>query len=185
MLQFGSYGGDYPEHLGWDMSIPFPDAQTLFTSAVFNPRPGGGGGPSAAESLSDLANATEAQLQANLAAYRSGQLSGSDAAARGWQLLNSMVSRMLSAGSIGRKSAAERDRRIDPAMLRWDWIAYYLDPIPDSDSASGAAFTPAQGVPGGVGQTPVFTGGFGFGGNNNQWIALALIVGLIWAMKKK
>jgi hypothetical protein len=175
------YSGNDPDLLGWDTSGW--DSQTAFTAAVYNPRPASGGGPSAAQSLSALADRTEAQLRANLAAYQAGQLPAADASANAWALLNSMVSQMLAAGSIGEKSAAERDRRLNPAMLRWDWIGYYIDPIPGAGTAAGASQAP---MPGGGVMTAGFGGFGGFGAApNNQWLVLAAVAVLVILLVKK
>lgn len=90
---------------------------------------GGSSGPSTSEVLTDVVNAYERQLVANLANYTERAISADTALERGWSLMNQMVARLAQFGAEGQKAAAERDRRIDPARLRWDWIAYYLDPI--------------------------------------------------------
>lgn len=128
--------------------------------------------------LSELANSAESALRANLAAYQGGQMSAADASARGYGILNDAIGRMLQAGPPGRISAAERDRRIDPGLLRWDWIAYYLDPIPNSQASAGAAPAAIQSASG------VFTGGVsgsglgGLFGDNNQLIVIAVVAAL-------
>lgn len=86
-------------------------------------------GPSLKEQLTTLANSTEAQLKANLYAVSNGQLAREDGQQNAWNLLNGMVAQMLRGGTQGQLSAAERDRRIDPGYLRWDWIAWYIEPM--------------------------------------------------------
>ena len=110
----------------------------------------GSGGADVKAILTGIANQAETALQSNLAQFQTGALGADTARARAWEILNSMVSAMWRYGSQGQLSAAERDRRIDPARLKWDWVGYYIDPI-----TGGAAANP--GLPGNV------TGGAGGG----------------------
>lgn len=116
------------------------------------------------EQLTALANSAEAALQQNLGAWQAGQITADAAATRAWAVLNDMVRRMLAAGPQGQTSAAERDRRIDPSRLRWDWIAYYIDPIPGSAqvAAQAAATGTAASAAGlaGYGSGPLTDGSF-------------------------
>ena len=114
---------------------------------------GGGGGGYAPPSL-------------NLASWQNQQISAETAVSDGWALMNAMVSACIAYGAAGTKSAAERDRRIDPAQVRWDWIAYYIDPI----TGGNTALPPVPG--GGVNVNNGLIGGIG---GNNQ---ILLIVGL-------
>lgn len=136
--------------------------------------------------LSDLANATEAALRANLGAYQSGQMSAADASARGYGILNDMVARMLQAGAQGQLSAAERDRRIDPSRLKWDWIAYYLNPIPNSQTTAGAAPAAIQSA-GGVYAGGVSGSGLGglFGSNNTLLVVVVVAALALVLMRSK
>lgn len=136
---------------------------------------GGVGGPAprqpdVKEILTNIANNAEAALRANLDAYRQNQIAGDTAIARAWQLLDGMTGAMLQYGTQGRISAAERDRRIDPSLLRWDYIAYYIDPIAQETTGSPAPVQPLS-------VTPVSTAGLGgFGGLGTSggmvWIVL-------------
>lgn len=129
---------------------------------------GGGGGtgaPSVAQNLTQIVNNFEYQLKANLGLFQSGAKSKDAALATGWQLMDAMVAACLPYGAAGQKSAAERDRRINPPSLRWDWIAYYIDPI-----TGGNTVLPP--VPGGGLNTT-----YGAGGQTNGvWLLVGLVV---------
>lgn len=139
--------------------------------------PAGGGGypaprqPDVKEILTNIANNAEAALRANLEAYRQNQISGDAAITRGWQLLDGMTSAMLQYGTQGRISAAERDRRVDPSLLRWDYIAYYIDPISVETTGSPVTVKPLEVTTAGVG------GIGGFGGLTTRSGMMWLIVG--------
>lgn len=151
----------------------------------------GGSGPQqpdVKEQTAQLANAYEAELQRNLAAYQQGRISADQALASAWSLMDQFVSACYRYGQQGALSAAERDRRIDPARLRWDWIGYYIDPI--SMAATGA---PAQAPhPAPVGGAPVGglpgTGvpvGAGFGLGSQQALMLGALLLAIILLKAK
>lgn len=149
----------------------------------FNLPPAGGGGypgprpPDVKEILSNIANNAEAALRANLEAYRQNQISGDAAITRGWQLLDGMTSAMLRYGTQGRISAAERDRRVDPSLLRWDYIAYYIDPIAQQTTGSPVTVKPLEASSAGVGGIGGFGGFGGFGGLTTRSGMMWLIVG--------
>jgi len=153
---------------GWESSGPdgftFPDVNIGIGTG------GGGGGGGAApnlnQTLTQIVDGYEYQLKANLAQWQAGSKSASAAVDTGWQLMNAMVAACLRYGAAGQKSAAERDRRISPQMIRWDWIAYYIDPI----TGGNTALPP---VPGGG--TNVNQGLLG-GGSNMTLLLLALVV---------
>jgi hypothetical protein len=152
-----------------------------FTMPVNLPGTGGSGsGPDVKQILTNLANTTEAQMQQTLGAWQQRQISADSAIERQWTLLNGMVQQMMRYGSQGLLSAAERDRRIDPSKLRWDWIAYYIDPISMGATGQPAPLQPlpqtAAPVYGGIG------GPGGFGGSTMFWIAL-LVLGAVIVMK--
>jgi hypothetical protein len=133
----------------------------------------GGSGPDVKRILTNLANTTEAQMQQTLGAWQQGQISADAAIDRQWALLNGMVQQMMRYGSQGMLSAAERDRRIDPSRLRWDWIAYYIDPISVASTGQPAPLRPLPQM-----TAPVY-GGIGasgnFGGSNMFWVVLILL----------
>jgi hypothetical protein len=137
-------------------------------------------GPDVKQILTNLANTTEAQMQQTLGAWQQRQISADSAIERQWALLNGMVQQMMRYGSQGMLSAAERDRRIDPSKLRWDWIAYYIDPISMASTGQPAPLQPlpqtAAPVYGGLG------GSGGFGGSTMFWVAL-LVLGAVFVMK--
>lgn len=121
----GSWGGG-------GIDVGFPDIDLHLPDGGGS---GGGGAPSVSQSLTAVVNSYEYQLKANLALWNSNGISAADAVAKAWNLMNSMVSACLPYGVEGSKAAAERDRRINPSMLRWDWIAYYIDPITGGNTA--------------------------------------------------
>lgn len=133
----------------------------------------GGSGPDVKQVLTNLANSAEAQMKQTLGAWQQGQISADAAIERQWALLNGMVQQMMRYGSQGMLSAAERDRRIDPSRLRWDWIAYYIDPISVAATGQPAPLQPLPQNPapvyGGIG------GPGGFGGSTMFWMILILL----------
>jgi hypothetical protein len=159
-------GGGWPDINigGWpDINIALP-----IGGAGGAPRP-----PDVKQALTRITDASAAALEANLRAYQAGQVDASSATARAWDLFNGWVQQVLRYGSQGRITAEERDRRLNSPRLRWDWIAYYIDPIPGAGAAPGAAapVTPAPGtVPGG----PVYAGP-GFGGMNSDWLLIGAV----------
>jgi hypothetical protein len=176
----GGWGDPWPDS-GGGWGEPWPDSGgssggsgvTIgFTMPVKLPSTGGSG-PDVKQVLTNLANSTEAQMKQTLGAWQQGQIGADAAIERQWTLLNGMVQQMMRYGSQGMLSAAERDRRIDPSRLRWDWIAYYIDPI--SVAATGQP-APLQPLPqmtapvyGGIG------GPGGFGGSTMFWMVLILL----------
>lgn len=143
-LSFGSTGAGGGGGGGFDLGGLFGGSP----GSGINVNIGGGGGgggaavPDVKQVLTALANQHEQALQANLGAYQAQQKTAEDALSTGWALMDSFTARARTYGSQGELSAAERDRRVNPAYLRWDWIAYYVDPI------TGGA-TPPPPVPGG------------------------------------
>ena len=138
------------------------------------------GQPDVRETLTQIADAAERALQQNLGAWQQRQVSAGDAIDRAWRILDDAVARMMQFGAQGQLSAAERDRRIDPARLRWDWIAYYIDPI-YLDSTGAPA-------PAGAGSAPaVSQAGLGLSGGDNSiiWIAAAVLVGLVLMRRRR
>ncbi len=145
----------------------------------------GSGMPSAKEILTQIANSAESALQANLQAFQNGQIAGSEALSVAWDILNKMSSAMLQYGDLGRKSAAERDRRIDPRFLRWDYIQYYIDPIAQASTGKPATVPnlPVNNAP----SVPPQTAGIGALGMRNETLIMLALLGLIlWkGLKKK
>lgn len=144
---------------------------------------GGGGTPSVNQTLTQLVNSFETALKANLSAWQIQSRSAADALATAWRLMDAMVIECRKFGAAGVKSASERDRRINPPMLRWDWIAYYIDPI----TGSNTALPPVPGGGTAPGQTPG-TGGSPaplqtIGGINPLYIGAALLL-LIFMMRR-
>lgn len=117
-----------------DSSMYFPGAETLIASGISGginllQNLFGGGAPSTDEQLTAIVDAAERLLKANLAQFEQGSISASQGVSTAWSLMNQMVSKCLAYGTRGQNAAAERDRRIDPSLVRWDWIAWYIDPI--------------------------------------------------------
>lgn len=133
-------------------------------------------GPSVSEQLTDIVNAVEPQLQQNLEAFRAGQISASAARQRAMTLMDGMTGQLMSQGPAGQNAAAERDRRVDPSRLTWDWLAYYVDPIP-----GGGTALPGEPGTGGAGETArrVMAG---LGGNSGLLIlgAIAIVAVLMF-----
>lgn len=181
-LYGGSGGFSLPEYdasIGWTgsgINVGIGD----FNANIPISGPGSGSGPDVKEILTSIANSHESALKANLGAWQQKTISGDAAIDRAWQILNSMTANMLRYGTQGRVSAAERDRRIDPAYLKWDYIAYYIDPISAGTTGKPATVQPLP-VP------PVY-GGTGLGQIPAQYQTLLLVglVGLIaWKVLKK
>jgi len=135
----GGYGG---------IDVGFPDINIGIGGGG---APGSGGAPNVNQTLTQIVDGYEFQLKANLSRWQAGGVSSSSAVSTGWQIMDAMVSACLRYGAAGQKAAAERDRRIQPAMLRWDWIAYYIDPI----TGGNTALPPVPG--GGVNVSPGMT----------------------------
>lgn len=159
---FNGYGGTAP---GGGISFIFPSG-----GGGSAPRP-----PSTSQTLTAIVNEFERQMQANLAAWQQQQRSAESAISTGWQILDAMVSACYRYGAEGMKAAAERDRRIDPGRLRWDWAAYYIDPI------TGAVQTPAPPppVPGagtGVGVLPIGGAGTFIPGIPDIWLLAGAVL---------
>lgn len=176
---FGTFGGgSLPNLWGSNTGLPSPSGLSFISTGggggggwfdgLFGGSPGsginvnlggsgGGGGasgPDVKQVLTALANQHEQALQANLGAWQAGQLSAEEALSQGWGLMDSFTAKARQYGSQGELSAAERDRRINPAYLRWDWIAYYLDPITGGPTApppvpGGGTTVGGGGTPGG------------------------------------
>lgn len=172
----GWFGGIFGNNPGGGLNIDLGGLGDILTGG------GGGGVPDTSETLTQIVNGYEAALQANLAAWQQQQIGTSNAIERGWALMNQLVQRCTAYGAEGLKAVAERDRRVDPARLRWDWIAYYIDPI-------NGGPTPAQPlptIPGGLnpgGTNPGYTtAGFG----SNDWMLVgAALLGLWYISKQK
>jgi hypothetical protein len=128
---------------------------------------GGGGAPSLNQTLTQIVNDYEYQLKANLALWENGAQTASNAVTEGWRLMNAMVTAVLAYGAAGQKAAAERDRRINPTMLRWDWIRFYIDPI----TGGNTALPPVPG--GGINAGNTLSAGFG---GDNVWLIVAVLV---------
>jgi hypothetical protein len=144
---------------------------------------GGGGTPSVNQTLTQIVDSFEAALKANLAAWQVQSKTAAVATNFGWQLMNQMVAAVRAYGAAGVKAAAERDRRINPAMLRWDWIAYYIEPITGPVTVTpDVPGGPVAGIPGtgGGGSTLLPTT---IAGMNPLWIAAAAVI-LILVLKR-
>jgi len=144
---------------------------------------GGGGTPSVNQTLTQIVDSFEAALKANLAAWQVQNKTAAVATDFGWQLMNQMVAAVRAYGAAGVKAAAERDRRINPSMLRWDWIAYYIEPITGPVTVTpDVPGGPVTGVPGagGGGSTLLPTT---IAGMNPLWIAAAAVI-LILVLKR-
>lgn len=149
--------------------------------------PSGGGGPSTSETLTSIVNAAESALKANIAQWQTQAISADAAISRAWAILNDCVSRLLAYGAEGQKAASERDRRIAPAMLRWDWIAYYIDPITGGQTAMQPLPTTIGGTGGGSTLGGYSTAGIGstIAGIPDWALVGAVIVALLFLSKKK
>lgn len=174
-----SIGGTFPASGGINITLPTGGS-------------GGGSGPDVNEILTALVNAAERALQANLGAWQANQVSADAAVERAWSILNDVVARMMAYGIQGRNSAAERDRRIEPARLRWDWIAYYIEPITGplsvpSGSGSGTTGTGSgSGAGSGTGSPypPITSAGLGLAGIPDWALVGAVIVVLLFMQRR-
>lgn len=149
----------------------------------------GGGAPSISETLTDIVNGAEAALQDNLNRFQAGVLSSGNAVNTAWAILNQMGSNLARYGAEGQKALAERDRRVDPARLRWDWISYYIEPLTGgaigSAGSGGAPSISITGNPGaGVGVAGVTEAGLGLGSIPDWALVLAAVAGLLYLSKK-
>ena len=174
----GGWGEPWPDS-GGGWGEPWPDSGgvTIGITMPVRPPDTGGSGPDVKQILTNLANSTEEQMRQTLGAWQQGQVSATSAIERQWSLLDGMVQQMMRYGPQGMLSAAERDRRIDPSKLRWDWIAYYIDPISMGSTGQPAPLKPLPQTPapvyGGIG------GPGGFGGSTMFWMALILLGAVI------
>lgn len=103
---------------------------------------GGGVGPNVNRLLTAIVNEAERALQTNLGAFQTGSKDAQSAYDYATQLFDQMIATLMSYGQPGEKAATERDRRINPAQLVWDWIAYYIDPI-----YGGSSIPPGPSIP--------------------------------------
>jgi hypothetical protein len=183
-LSGGGWGDSWPDSGGgWGDS--WPDKSTV--SIGFNLPVGGSGGgsmPDVKEILTAIANQSEDALKSNLAAFTQNQIGASQAIDNAWNILNRMTASMLQYGSQGMISAAERDRRVDPRYLRWDYIAYYIDPISQKAYGKPAEIRPLPsgnmpGIPG------YSSAGFAMNSNWALLIAGGLLLFLVWKKAKK
>lgn len=160
---------------GWG-APGWPDEQIQVQVSLPSAGGGGGSAPDARPALTEIANAAEAALRQNLQVWQAGTVAADTAIARAWSTLDAMTGQMLRYGQQGYISAAERDRRVDPRYLRWDYIALYIDPI-----AMGATGAPAAVRPLSSGTLAPAAAGLGGGLSTNQTLLLAgaALAGLI------
>jgi hypothetical protein len=149
----------------------------------------GGGAPSVSQTLTGIVDAAEGALQDNLNRFQAGVIASAPAVQRAWAILNQMGVELARYGAEGQKALAERDRRVDPARLRWDWISYYIEPLTGgaigSAGSGGAPTTSITGVPGaGAGVGGVTQAGLGFGSIPDWALVLAAVAGLLYLSKK-
>lgn len=142
---------------------------------------GGGGSsvPDTSEQLTALVNAAERELQWNLGEWQAQGIGAQQAIERAWSILNTLIPRLYRYGPEGINAAAERDRRIDPSRLRWDWIAYYIDPInggpvQPEPLPPGSSFLPTN--PGTGGTAPLYPGQLAIQNSNDVLLWGAAIV---------
>jgi hypothetical protein len=183
-LSGGGWGDSWPDSGGgWgDSWSDWSNVRIGFNIPV-----GGGGGsaPDVKEILTAIANQHEDALKSNLAAFTQNQIGASEAIDNAWNILNSMTASMLKYGSQGLISAAERDRRVDPRYLRWDYIAYYIDPISQKAYGKPAEIRPLPN--GSMPGIPSYSGA-GFATNSNWPLLIAgglLLLFLVWKKAKK
>lgn len=180
----GGFGGIVGQ-IGGIVSDFVPGGDLIGGFVGLIPGLGGNRPPDAKEQLTSIANGAEQQMRGNLAQWQAGQLSRDAAIAQAWKILNDTVSRMMQYGAQGRVSAAERDRRIDPSMLKWDWAAYYIDPIAGGIAAP-APLPPALGT-GAVTSTGQYAGLYTSPGISWGWYAAgaAVLLLVVWKVSKK
>lgn len=141
-------GGNFPGvggSGGIDIRLPLPGGR------------GSGVGPNINRLLTALVNDAERELQGNLGAFQTGARDAKSAYEYATRVFDQLIQTLLSYGQPGEKAATERDRRINPAQLIWDWIAYYIDPIYGSSSTLPGPSTPPRVPPRGPDNPPFTT----------------------------
>lgn len=139
--------------------------------------PNTGGGPDIKQQLTTLANQTEAALAQNRDDFAAGRVPASQAYSQGWGLFDGMISQMLRMGPQGQVSAEERDRRLNSPRLKWDWIAYYLDPLGGTPPPAPISTPIGGGVPGST--LPPYQAGIpptGLGGIDSKTLIIGALV---------
>lgn len=153
---------------------------------------GSGGGPTISQTLTQIVDGAEGQLQSNLQQFQSGLVDASTAIARGWQILNGCMNALTQYGAEGQKAIAERDRRMNDPRLRWDWISYYIEPIAGgAQGSAGSGGVPTVGggaTIGGAGSGLPYTGpaqaGLGLSSIPDWALILAAVGALLYLSKK-
>jgi hypothetical protein len=93
---------------------------------------GGGGAPrqpNLNQVLTQLVDRYEALLAANLGEFQVGSKDGETAYNYAIRTFDELIAQLVAYGPQGERAASERDRRRNPALLKWDWILYYIEPI--------------------------------------------------------
>lgn len=129
---FGGSGGSYDPYGGVDTGGSGGWVDTILGSTVGNgvnisiPT---SHAPSLNQTLTSIVETAQRAANSVKAAWNAQTITADAALAQQWAILNALSQNLMKYGADGLKSAAERDRRVDPSRLRWDWITDYIDPI--------------------------------------------------------
>jgi hypothetical protein len=152
---------------------------------------GGGGGPrvpSVNQVLTEIVNSYERILSANLGEFQTGVKDGETAYNFATAKFDEMIQSLLQYGAQGENAAAERDRRRNPSLLKWDWILLYIDPINGGLPSAPPGPSIAPRVPrAGGGVPPIRTpypSSSGFGQIDNTLLYLLLAAAAVLVLTK-
>jgi len=175
----GSWGGNPEGGIGGGININLPI--------------GGGGGnprvPSVNQVLTDIVNSYERMLAANLGEFQTGAKDRKSALDYATAKFDEMIRTLLNYGQAGENAAAERDRRRNPLLLKWDWILLYIDPIKGGELSGPPGPSVPPRTPGGRASDvpPLLTPypNFGaFGQNDNTLIYIVLAAAAVLVLSK-
>lgn len=175
----GGWGGGGGGGLGGGININLPIG-------------GGGGGspkvPSVNQVLTDIVNSYERMLSTNLGEFQKGSKDGESAYNYATAKFDEMIRLLLGYGAAGENAAAERDRRRNPALLKWDWILLYIDPINGGlPSAPPGPSIPPRTPGAGGGVPPIRTpypNSTPYGQNDNSLLYLVLAAAAVLVFSK-
>lgn len=144
--------------------------------------------PTTSQSLTQIVDYWEAQFKANLGMYQQGMRTASDAIAFFDNGMDKMRVDMYAFGAQGVRSYAERDRRAENGQyLRWDWLAYYRDPIVQNSGlqAPEKPLTSSQ-IPGGQSYIPIGTRSDApFGVKTEHLLLAGLLLVALFSFRRK
>jgi hypothetical protein len=153
-------------------SIPLPGGGSFNLTA--SPGFGGGGTrqPDPKVVTTQIVDQYETALKNNLAMYQAGQRSKADALKTFDTLFAQMQQQLSAYGDTGRRAIAERTP--GNSLTRWDWVAYYRDPIAGGTQNGGGLLDTVTG--------PI-TSGTGISSTTLLLIAAAVVVVILLRRK--